>query len=44
MREEKKKDLLEKGAIIQRDYEMYKKRLGRYIKEIGFEEFKREMI
>jgi len=32
MVEEKKNDLLEKGAIIQRDYEMYKKRLGRYIK------------
>ena len=44
MREEKKKDLLGKGTIIQRDYETYKKRLGRYIKEIGFEEFKKEML
>jgi len=44
MREEKKNDLLEKGAIIQRDYETYKKRLGRYIKEVGFEEFKREIL
>lgn len=84
MGEEKKKDLLEKGAIVQRDYETYaiaphiaggicepstlrriadvaekynaqalkltsaqriaKKRLGRYVKERGFEEFKKEVI
>lgn len=44
MGEEKKKDLLDKGAIVQRDYETYKKRLGRYVKEREFEEFKKEIL